>query len=247
MPGLWPALTSGRQLRPSRIAPRGSRTGTSVGCARRTSRCSRSLCGSCGHPVSHIAGGVVGEPGQCPRRGARIAGHFKRKPQPGCTPAEAASGLRLPDGSDAAAGTSSDDSGETAYPRDRPGNAGKFRRKPPPASRRRPRGPKAAAVAVTKERLFAVKVQITDRDALSAPEPERMRSYLQDQGWERCAREGERPEVWRLPTHDGPYEVLLPSSKEYLDYPQRVSELLRTLSVAEDRSELALWHDLVSS
>ena len=151
--------------------------------------------------------------------------------------------------------TSSDGFDETTHPRGQPDNAGQFRRKPPPtpppASRQRSHGfeagSTAAVAAVTKEQLLAVKVQIVDAEALSTPEPERMRSYLQDQGWERYTREGERPEVWRLPAQDGTYEVLLPSSKEYLDHPQRVSELLRTLSIAENRSELALWHDLVSS
>ena len=98
----------------------------------------------------------------------------------------------------------------------------------------------------TKSQLLDIRVQIIDRDALMAPSPERMHSYLQDQGWERHTEEGERPAYWRLPTNDGHYEVLLPSSKAYLDYPQRVSELLRTLSVVEGRSELALWHDFVT-
>ena len=150
--------------------------------------------------------------------------------------------------------TSSEDFDETTHPRGQPDNAGKFRRKPPPApppaSRRRPHGPEAGSTAtvatVTTEQLLAVKVRIVDAEALSTPEPERMRSYLQDQGWERCTGKGERPEVWRLPVHDGTYEVLLPSSKEYLDHPQRVSEMLRTLSTVENRSELALWHELVS-
>ena len=97
----------------------------------------------------------------------------------------------------------------------------------------------------TKSQLLDIRVRIIDRDALMAPNPERMRSYLQDQGWECYTQEGKRPECWR-PPQEGSYEVLLPSSKEYLDYPQRVSELLRTLSIVEDRSELALWHDLVS-
>ena len=150
--------------------------------------------------------------------------------------------------------TSSDGFGETTHPRGQPDNAGQFRRKPPPtpppASRQRSHGSEAgstaAVAAVTKEQLLTVKVQIVDAEALSTPEPERMRSYLEDRGWELYTREGERPEHWRLPAHDGTYEVLLPSSKEYLDYPQRVSELLRTLSIVENRSELALWHELVS-
>ena len=76
--------------------------------------------------------------------------------------------------------------------------------------------------AVTKEQLLTVKVQIIDAEALSVPEPERMRSYLQDQGWERCTEEGGKREVWQLPSQEGTYEILLPASKEYIDYPRRV-------------------------
>ena len=110
----------------------------------------------------------------------------------------------------------------------------------------RPR-PTEETEADTKEQLLAIKVQITDADALSAPTPERTLSYLQDRGWERGSEEGEKPEWWRLRTQDGTYEVIWPSSKAYVDYPRRVAELLRTLSTVEDRSELALWHELVSS
>ena len=110
----------------------------------------------------------------------------------------------------------------------------------------RPR-PTEESEADTEEQLLAIKVQITDADALSVPTPDRTRSYLQDHGWERGSKEGEKPEWWRLHTQDGTYEVIWPSSKAYVDYPRRVAELLRTLSIVEDRSELALWHELVSS
>ena len=150
--------------------------------------------------------------------------------------------------------TSSEDFDETTHPRGQPDNAGQFRRKPPPtpppASRRRSHEPEAgstAAVApVTKEQLLAVKVRIVDAEALSTPEPERMRSYLEDRGWERHIEEALRREWWVLPSQEGAYEVLMPSSKAARDYPQRVSELLRTVSTVENRSELALWHELVS-
>lgn len=110
----------------------------------------------------------------------------------------------------------------------------------------RPR-PTQEGEAYPAEQLLSVKVNITDAEALSAPTPERMRSYLEDQGWECCTDMGGKREWWQLPAPGGTYEVLLPASKTYVDYPRRVSELLRTVSIAENRSELALWHDLVSS
>ena len=49
---------------------------------------------------------------------------------------------------------------------------------------------------------------------------------------------------WRLPTDEGTYEVIAPSSRSTGDFGQRVSELLRTLSVAEDRSPADVLRDI---
>ena len=130
-------------------------------------------------------------------------------------------------------------------------------------TRRRPTEESEASI---EEQLLAVEVQITDDEALSVPPPERMRSYLEDRGWERHTQcsDGKRywvegygwvqhaegtvlREWWTLPSRAGTYEVLMPTSQAHIDYPRRVSELLRTLSIVEGRSELALWHELVSS
>lgn len=110
----------------------------------------------------------------------------------------------------------------------------------------RPR-PTEDGEADAEKQLLAIKVRITDAEALSAPTTERMRSYLEDRGWQRHTEEALQREWWVLPSQEGDYEVLMPSSKAARDYPKRVSELLRTLSIAENRSELVLWHELVSS
>lgn len=90
-----------------------------------------------------------------------------------------------------------------------------------------------------------MRVQIVDEEALASPSPRSIRLYLRMQGWE---REPEPPgsDVWSLPTADGTYEVIAPSSREARDFTQRVAELLRTLSVAEDRSELEVLRDLAT-
>ncbi|MCQ3807932.1 MAG: hypothetical protein KTV16_11760 [Acidimicrobiia bacterium] len=45
---------------------------------------------------------------------------------------------------------------------------------------------------------------------------------------------------------DVTYEVIAPSSQDARDFPQRVAELLRTVAIAEDRSELDLLRELDS-
>ena len=63
-------------------------------------------------------------------------------------------------------------------------------------------------------------------------------------GWQRRTEVSSTPDVWVLPTSEGTYEVIAPSSQETRDFAKRVAELLRTLSVVEDRSELDLLRDL---
>ena len=63
-------------------------------------------------------------------------------------------------------------------------------------------------------------------------------------GWQRQAEPQRIPDVWALPTEDGTYEVIAPSSREARDFRPRVAELLRTLAIAEDRSELDVFRDL---
>lgn len=104
-----------------------------------------------------------------------------------------------------------------------------------------------AAEWPAKSDLLGIKVQITDRDALMVPSTEQTLAYILERGWERLTGDGEVPEIWSLPIQDEFYEVLRPSSKKYVDYALRMSEFVRTLSIAEDRSELAVWHDIVST
>jgi hypothetical protein len=88
-------------------------------------------------------------------------------------------------------------------------------------------------------------VQVVDEQALAAPAPRNIRLYLRIHGWERQGQ-GAGPDVWSRTTPDGTYEVIAPSAREARDFRQRVGELLRTLSVAEDRSELDVLRDLAT-
>lgn len=94
-----------------------------------------------------------------------------------------------------------------------------------------------------------MRVQITDEQTLASIVPRNIRVYLRMHGWEerRIADvRGREQSVWSLPSDAGVYEVLSPSSRAARDFPERVAELLRTLSIAEDRSELELARDLAT-
>lgn len=133
---------------------------------------------------------------------------------------------------------------ESKHPRGQPDNPGKFKSRPlptPPEARPRRRSPGRDGAARP-----SIKVHIEDEDALSSPDPEAIHAYLRQQGWQRRAEPPPAPDIWELPTPNGTYQVLAPSPQRLADYPRRVSELLRTLSIAEDRSELDILADFLS-
>jgi hypothetical protein len=78
------------------------------------------------------------------------------------------------------------------------------------------------------------------------PQPRNIRLYLRMHGWEREGSASDQPGIWRLPTDDGTYEVLAPSSRGTGDFKDRVSELLRTVSIVEDRSPAEILRDLAT-
>lgn len=90
-----------------------------------------------------------------------------------------------------------------------------------------------------------MRVQVIDDEALGSPSPRNIRLYLRTRGWQRADSAG-APVVWALPSDDGTYEIVAPSSRDARDFRQRVAELLRTLSIVEDRSELEVLRDLAT-
>lgn len=83
-----------------------------------------------------------------------------------------------------------------------------------------------------------MKVRISDEQDVTSLNPRTIWLYLEGQGWQRQTEEiPASPNVWTLRTKDGTYEVIAPSSPDTRDFDQRVAELLRTLAIAEDRSE----------
>ena len=96
-----------------------------------------------------------------------------------------------------------------------------------------------------------MKVQVIDQQALTSLVSRNIRLYLRMHGWERQSEAAAMPtdlvtvpDVWELKTTEGTYEVIAPSSIEARDYRDRVAELLRTVAISEDRSELDLFRDM---
>lgn len=91
-----------------------------------------------------------------------------------------------------------------------------------------------------------MKVSITDVQALRSRDPRSIRLYLRAAGW---APEGHADGsiVWRRSLQGYDYEVMPPADVDARDYAQRVAELVSTLSIVEDRSELAVFRSLATS
>lgn len=81
---------------------------------------------------------------------------------------------------------------------------------------------------------------------LGSPQLRSINLYLRTHGWERETSAQGEPSLWRLPTEDGTFEVVAPSSRQARDFEGRVEELLRTVSTAEDREPADVLRDIAT-
>lgn len=95
-----------------------------------------------------------------------------------------------------------------------------------------------------------MKIQMIEEQDLESASPRNIRLYLSSHGWERRSGHTSEsiagPDVWSLDAEEGTYEVIAPSSRSAKDFTRRVAEIVRTLAIVEERSELELWRDLVT-
>ena len=91
-----------------------------------------------------------------------------------------------------------------------------------------------------------MRVRVLDPAALATPGARRIRLYLRLKGWaHEVTADSPDPDVWSLAADEGAYEVIAPRENAR-DFAARVSELLRTLSVVEERSESDILRDLTT-
>jgi hypothetical protein len=91
-----------------------------------------------------------------------------------------------------------------------------------------------------------MKVEIRDRSAFQALSHLDVRAYLAAQSWEEVGRIGNKATVHlKRDAQSRQWEILLPSRENVGDYAERMADALRTISSVEDRSELAVFRDLL--
>lgn len=90
-----------------------------------------------------------------------------------------------------------------------------------------------------------MKVTVRDPAALLAIQPREVAAYLRARGWQEHRRISNKGSTWIRPGQgDDGAEVLLPLDRGLLDYTGRMAELLRTLELEEQRSQLEILRDL---
>jgi hypothetical protein len=90
-----------------------------------------------------------------------------------------------------------------------------------------------------------MKAEITDTDTLRSLRPLDIASYLHATGWLNTEDMGERASYWVFPAQPD-VEVVLPKRHSYNDFALRVSEILKSLSQIESRSQLQIYADVAT-
>ncbi|MFP4103383.1 hypothetical protein [Coleofasciculus sp.] len=92
-----------------------------------------------------------------------------------------------------------------------------------------------------------MKVTVRDPEILKCLEPERVRTYLQQHHWQEVRQLEDTASIWTRQDEIGEeLEILLPLKPEFLDFPRRMAEVLQTLEISEQTSQLDILSDLVT-
>jgi hypothetical protein len=96
----------------------------------------------------------------------------------------------------------------------------------------------------------AMKLNVADRSALSRVDPMDLEVYLSRHGWTLGYELKDRlAEVWRSNALESehPSELIIPRSRDLIDYSDRVGRILAVLSDRLEKSQFDVWSDLVSA
>jgi hypothetical protein len=79
-------------------------------------------------------------------------------------------------------------------------------------------------------------------------EPAAVTQFLDDHGWEEIDKKEGIVSIWEIAKRDGThYKILLPLNLRSPDYPNRMIEALKTVSIVESRDESDLVNNLLDN
>jgi hypothetical protein len=88
-------------------------------------------------------------------------------------------------------------------------------------------------------------VTVRDPEILKCIDPEIVRTYLQQHQWQEVRQIQDNASIWIRQSQIGEdLEILLPLKSEFLDFPRRMAEVLQTLEIAEQTSQLEILSNL---
>jgi hypothetical protein len=94
-----------------------------------------------------------------------------------------------------------------------------------------------------------MKVTIKDSQILKTVQPDVIQAHLQATGWQEAGRiYNDTGAIWRLKkdTTDE-YEILLPLQHNLGDYAERISDILKTLEIVENRHQVDILSEFITS
>ena len=93
-----------------------------------------------------------------------------------------------------------------------------------------------------------MKAIVCDVDILSHLDPQKVETYLQATGWYERHRIPDKVSIWTRDTFcSDQLKIQLPVDQDFDDYPHRMSEIMETLSKAENRSQLDIISELITT
>jgi hypothetical protein len=93
-----------------------------------------------------------------------------------------------------------------------------------------------------------MKAIVSDGDVLSHLKPSAVEAYLQATGWHERNRIPDKASVWTRDTFaDDKLKIYVPLEREFDDYARRMYELVETLEKAENRSQLDIISELITT
>lgn len=93
-----------------------------------------------------------------------------------------------------------------------------------------------------------MKATVWDVDVLSHLQPLTVEAYLQATGWHERNRIPDKVSIWTRDTfNEDQLKIQLPLYQEFDDFPRRMSEVLETLELAENRSQLDIVSELITT
>src|SRR6266699_3742189 len=92
-----------------------------------------------------------------------------------------------------------------------------------------------------------MRATVRDSQALRSVNPDDLEQYLASHGWIAANHRDLLGAIYNRTIEGNDFELLVPLTRDLRDFAERISDILRTLEVVEQRSQLQILSDLTSA